>query len=40
MLRSTVRNILGIAFAALGAWAADRIVDKLFGPDQAEPRSA
>ncbi len=40
MLRSTVRAILGIAFAALATWATNWIIDRIFGPEELEGGSA
>lgn len=31
MARQLVRGILGLVFAAAATWAADRLVDKIFG---------
>ncbi len=34
MLRNTVRGILNVVFAAIATWAANYVVEKLFGPDE------
>jgi hypothetical protein len=39
MLRNTVRGILALILTAVATWLANRIVDKLFGPEDA-PSSA
>lgn len=36
MLRNIVRGILSVVFAALATWAANYVVEKLFGPDDAD----
>ncbi|MGI9252695.1 MAG: hypothetical protein ACR2J8_03040 [Thermomicrobiales bacterium] len=33
MLRGIVRGVLGLVFAALATWAANAIVERMFGPD-------
>lgn len=33
VLRSIVRGVLGVLFAAAATWATNSIVDKLFGPE-------
>ncbi len=34
MLRNIVRGILNVVFAAIATWAANYVVEKLFGPDE------
>jgi thiol:disulfide interchange protein len=36
MLRNTVRGILALVLTAVATWLANRIVDQLFGPDEAK----
>lgn len=36
MLRNTARGILGLVLAAAATWLANFIVDKVFGPEEAE----
>ncbi len=36
MLRNTVRGILGLILAAAATWLANFIVEKVFGPEDAE----
>lgn len=36
MMRSVVRGVLGILFAALATWAANYIIEKMFGPEESE----
>ena len=36
MVRNTVRGILGLIFAAAAAWLANYVVEKIFGPEEAE----
>ena len=33
MMKNTMRGVIGLMLAAAAAWLADRIVDKMFGPD-------
>ena len=33
MLRNMVRGILNLVFAAFATWAANYVVEKIFGPD-------
>ena len=35
MMRNVVRSILNIVFAAIATWAANRIVELIFGPEEA-----
>jgi thiol:disulfide interchange protein len=35
MLRNTVRGILALILTAVATWLANRIVDQLFGPEEA-----
>jgi hypothetical protein len=39
MLRNTFRGILALILTAVATWLANRIVDKIFGPEDA-PSSA
>jgi hypothetical protein len=34
MLRNTVRGILALALTAVATWLANRIADKIFGPEE------
>jgi thiol:disulfide interchange protein len=36
MLRNTVRGILALILTAIATWLANRIVEQLFGPEEAE----
>ena len=36
MMRNLVRGILGLALAAAATWLANAIVDKIFGPEDAD----
>lgn len=36
MLRNLIRGILNVIFAAAATWAANAIVEKLFGPEDSE----
>lgn len=36
MLRNTVRGILALVLTAVATWLANRIVDQIFGPEEAE----
>jgi hypothetical protein len=36
MLRNTVRGILALVLTAVATWLANRIVDRIFGPEEAE----
>lgn len=36
MAKNVVRGILNLVLAAAAAWLANFIVDKIFGPDEAE----
>ncbi len=36
MMRNTTRGILGLILAAAATWLANFIVDKIFGPEEAE----
>lgn len=36
MTRNLVRGILGLVLAALATWLANYIVEKMFGPEDAE----
>ena len=40
MLRNMVRGILGLVFAALATWAANAIVERMFGPEPGNDRLA
>ena len=40
MLRNTVRGILGLVLAAAATWLANFIVEKIFGPEEAETEQA
>jgi hypothetical protein len=40
MLRNTVRGILGLVLAAGATWLANFIVEKVFGPEEAESGQA
>ena len=40
MLRNTVRGILGLVLAAGATWLANFIVEKIFGPEEADPGRA
>ena len=40
MLRNTVRGILGLVLAAAATWLANYIVEKVFGPEEAEQGQA
>lgn len=33
MMRNVVRGVLGIVLTAVATWAANRIVEQLFGPE-------
>ncbi|MEA2523705.1 MAG: hypothetical protein QOF33_4740 [Thermomicrobiales bacterium] len=35
MLRNTFRGILALVLTAVATWLANRIVDKMFGPEDA-----
>jgi hypothetical protein len=35
MMRNTFRGILALVLTALATWLANRIVDKIFGPEEA-----
>ncbi len=37
MVRNTTRGILGLVLAAGATWLANFIVEKVFGPEEAEP---
>ena len=34
MLRNTVRGILALVLTAVATWLANRIADKIFGPEE------
>lgn len=34
MAKNAVRGILGILFAAAATWAVNKIVNRIFGPDE------
>jgi hypothetical protein len=36
MSRQIIRGILGILLAAAATWLADKLVDQMFGPEDAE----
>ena len=36
MLRNTVRGILALILTAVATWLANRIVEMIFGPEEAE----
>ncbi len=36
MVRNTTRGILGLIFAAGATWLANFVVEKIFGPEEAE----
>jgi hypothetical protein len=36
MARQLVRGILGIVLAAAATWLADKLVDQIFGPEDAD----
>lgn len=36
MMRNTIRGILALALTAAATWLADKIVDQIFGPEEAE----
>jgi len=36
MLRNTVRGILALVLTAVATWLANRIVDQIFGAEEAE----
>jgi hypothetical protein len=40
VLRSVVRGVLGLVFAALATWAANAIVEKMFGPEPGDEQLA
>lgn len=40
MVRNTVRGILGLVLAAAATWLANVIVEKVFGPEEAEGSQA
>ena len=35
MMRNVVRGVLGIVLTAVATWLANRIVEQLFGPEEA-----
>lgn len=39
MMRNTFRGIVALVLTAAAAWLADRIADKVFGPDPVESSS-
>jgi hypothetical protein len=40
MLRNMVRGVLGLVFAAVATWAANAIVEKMFGPEPGDEQLA
>ena len=35
MMRNVVRGVLGIVLTAVATWLANKVVEQLFGPDEA-----
>lgn len=38
MLRSTTRGVIGLVLTGMAMWLADRLIERMFGPEEAESR--
>jgi hypothetical protein len=37
MMKNTMRGVIGLVLTAAATWLTNRIVDKMFGPDEPAP---